>query len=248
MAARVHISDRKSLDSLAEFRRVNVEGAVGLALQAAAAGVKRFVFISSIKVNGEFTEVGRLFTEGDSPAPKDAYGISKHEAEQSLCRIAAETGMEVVIIRPPLVYGPEVKANFDSMMRCLASGVPLPLAGVIRNRRSFVALDNLLDFIVTSLNHPASANQTFLVSDGEDLSTAELLQRMGAEMGHPARLFQVPQIVLKLGATALNSPAIYHRLCGSLRLDTTKSRKVLGWTPPVSVDDGLRRAAEGFRR
>jgi len=155
--------------------------------------------------------------------------------------------MEVVIIRPPLVYGPGVKANFESMMRWLARGVPLPLAAVTQNRRSLVALENLVDLIMTCLSHPAAANQTFLVSDGEDLSTASLLRRMGAALGHPARLFYVTPSLLKLGAQVVNKPGIYQRLCGSLQLDIAKTRQVLGWTPPVSVDEGLRRAAEGFR-
>jgi len=198
-------------------------------------------------VNGEFTEAGQPFTADDVPAPEDAYGVSKHEAEQLLRQIAAETGMEVVIIRPPLVYGPGVKANFQSMMRWLARGVPLPLVAVTENRRSLVALGNLVDLIVTCLNHPAAANQTFLVSDGEDLSTAELLKRLGAAMGHPARLFYLPTGLLKLGVAVVRKPGIYQRLCGSLQLDIAKTRQLLGWNPPVSVDDGLRRAAEGFR-
>lgn len=247
LAARVHLMNDKSSDPLAEFRRVNVEGTANLARQAAAAGVRRFVFLSSIKVNGEFTEAGHPFTADDVPAPEDPYGVSKHEAEQLLRHIAAETGIEVVIIRPPLVCGPGVKANFESMMRWLSRGVPLPLAAVTQNRRSLVALDNLVDLIVTCLSHPTAANQTFLVSDGEDLSTANLLRRMGAAMGHPARLFYLPPAFLKLGATLLNKPGIYQRLCGSLQLDIAKTRQLLGWTPPVSVDEGLRRAAEGFR-
>ena len=247
LAARVHVMNDKSSDPLAEFRRVTVEGTAALARQAAVAGVRRFVYLSSVKVNGEFTEAGHLFTADDAPAPEDPYGVSKHEAEQLLRQIADETGMEVVIIRPPLVYGPGVKANFESMMRWLARGVPLPLAAVTQNRRSLVALDNLMDLIVTCLNHPAAANQTFLVSDGEDLSTAQLLKRMSAAMGKPARLFDVPPGLLKLGATLLNKPGIYQRLCGSLQLDIAKTRQLLDWTPPVSVDEGLRRAAEGFR-
>jgi nucleoside-diphosphate-sugar epimerase len=237
----------KSPDPLAEFRRVNVAGTAALARQAAVAGVRLFVFLSSVKVNGEFTEAGHPFTADDVPAPEDPYGVSKLEAEQLLRQIAAETGMEVVIIRPPLVYGPGVKANFESMMRWLARGVPLPLAAVTENRRSLVALDNLVDLIVTCLNHPAAANQTFLVSDGEDLSTAQLLKRMGAALGRPARLFYLPPTLLKLGASVLNRPGIYQRLYGSLQLDIAKTRQLLGWTPTMSVDDGLRRAAESFR-
>lgn len=247
LAARVHVMNDKSTDPLREFRRVNVEGTANLARQAAAAGVRRFVSLSSVKVNGEATQVGHPFAADDTPSPDDPYGISKHEAELVLRQIAKETGMEVVIIRPPLVYGPGVKANFASMMRWLSRGIPLPLAAVTHNRRSLVALDNLVDLIVTCLNHPAAANQTFLVSDGEDLSTAELLKRMGAAMGHPARLFYLPPVLLKLGASVLNKPGIYQRLCGSLQLDIAKTRQLLGWTPPVSVDEGLRRAAEGFR-
>ncbi len=247
-AARVHILNDKSTDPLAEYRRVNVEGTVNLARQAAAAGVRRFVFLSSIKVNGELTVAGQSFTADDVPAPQDAYGISKHEAEQSLRQIAEETGMEVVIIRSPLVYGPGVKANFAAMMRWLVRGLPLPLSAVTQNRRSLVALDNLIDLIVTCLDHPAAANQTFLASDGEDLSTADLLRRMGGAMGRAARLFYVPTACLKLAAHLVNKPGIYQRVCGSLQLDITKTRQLLGWVPPVSVNEGLRRAAEGLYR
>jgi nucleoside-diphosphate-sugar epimerase len=247
LAARVHVMNDKSSDPLAEFRRINVEGTANLARQAAASGVRRFVYLSSIKVNGEFTEVEHPFSADDAPAPEDPYAVSKYEAEQALRQIADDTGMEVVIIRPPLVYGPGVKANFESMMRWLSRGVPLPLAAVTANRRSLVALDNLVDLIVTCLSHPAAANQTFLVSDGEDLSTADLLGRMGAALGHPARLFYVPPPLLKLGARLVQKPGIYQRLCSSLQLDVAKTRQMLGWIPPVSVNEGLRRAAEGFR-
>lgn len=246
-AARVHVISDKNSDHSADFHSVNVESTVAFARQAAVAGVKRFVFLSSAKVNGEFTQVGQLFTEGDAPAPEGPYSVSKHEAEKSLRHIAAETGMEVVIIRPPLVYGPGVKANFESMVRWLKRGVPLPLAAVTQNRRSLVALDNLVDLIMTCLNHPAAANETFLVSDGDDLSTVQLLKRMGAAIGRPVRLFYVKPALLKLGAGVLSRPGIYQRLCGSLQLDITKTRQLLGWTPPVTVAEGLRRTAEGFR-
>jgi nucleoside-diphosphate-sugar epimerase len=247
LAARVHVMNEKSSDPMTEFRRVNVEGTTALARQAAAAGVKRFIFLSSIKVNGEHSESGQPFTANDAPRPEDPYGISKYEAEKILQAIAAETAMEVVIIRPPLVYGPGVKANFESMMHWLSRGLPLPLSAITENRRSLVAIDNLVDLVMTCLDSPNAANQTFLVSDGEDLSTAQLLERMGVEMGKPARLFYLPSALLKLGSILLNQPSTYQRLCGSLQLDITKTRQLLGWTPLVTVQEGLRRAAEGYR-
>lgn len=246
-AARVHVMNETSTDALAEFRRVNVDATANLARQAAAAGVRRFVFMSSIKVNGESSKAGQFFTSQTIPAPVDPYGVSKLEAEQVLRQISSETKMEVVIIRPPLVYGPGVKGNFESMIRWLARGVPLPLAAVTDNRRSLVALDNLIDLIVTCLSHPKAANQTFSVSDGEDLSTADLLKRMSAALGRPPRLFYVPTLLIKLGASVLRKPGIYQRLCGSLQVDINKTRQQLDWQPPVSVDEGLRRTAEGFR-
>lgn len=247
LAARVHVMEDTATDPLVEFRRVNVQGTLNMACQAAAAGVRRFVFVSSIKVNGESTELIRPFTADDEPAPLDPYGVSKMEAEQGLRKIALETGMDVVIIRPPLVYGPGVKANFQAMMRWLARGVPLPL-GAIHNRRSMVALDNLVDLIVTCIDHTAAANQIFLVSDGEDLSTTQLLQRMGRALGKPARLVPVPARLLKAGAALVGKPAIAQRLCGSLQVDISKTQQLLGWVPPLSVDEGLKRAAEGYLR
>lgn len=246
-AARVHVMNDQSADPLAEFRKVNVEGTLNLARQAAAAGVRRFVFISSIKVNGEGTEPGKPYTADDVPAPSDPYGISKLEAEQGLLRLAAETGMEVAIIRPVLVYGPGVKANFLSMMRWLGKGVPLPL-GAIHNKRSLVALDNLVDLVITCLDHPAAANQVFLVSDGEDLSTSELLRHMGQALGKPARLLPVPESWLNLGAALLGKRNVAQRLCGSLQVDIGKTRRLLGWNPPLTVDQGLKKAAEGMNK
>lgn len=245
-AARVHVMHDAVNDPLDEFRRVNVAGTLNIARQAASSGVKRFVFISSIKVNGEETPLGKPFKVDDSPAPVDPYGISKMEAELGLRKLAKETGMEVVIIRPPLVYGPGVKANFQTMMRWLARGVPLPL-GAIYNKRSLVALDNLVDLIVTCVDHPRAANQTFLAGDGEDLSTTELLQRMAKAMGKTARLIPLPAQLLTLGASLLGKRALAQRLCGSLQVDISKTRDVLGWTPPISVDEGLRRAATGTK-
>ena len=244
-AARVHVMQEAVADPLAEFRRVNVEGTLNLARQAAAAGVRRFVFVSSIKVNGEATQLGAPFTADDAPAPLDAYGVSKMEAEQALRKIARQTGIEVAIIRPPLVYGPGVKANFAAMMRWLKRGVPLPL-GAIRNQRSLVALDNLVDLIVTCLSHPAAANQTFLASDGEDVSTTELLRRMGQALGHPALLIPLPASVLKVAAALVGKSDVAQRLCGSLQVDISKTRQLLGWTPPLSLDEGLNKAAEGI--
>jgi len=241
-AARVHVMNDLSANPLAEFRTVNVDGTLNLAQQAAAAGVKRFVFISSIKVNGEGTLRGNPYTAFDTPAPEDPYGISKMEAEQGLRLIADETGMEVVIIRPVLVYGPGVKANFLSMMRWVHKGIPLPL-GAINNSRSLVSLDNLVDLIVTCIDHPAAANQTFLVSDGEDLSTTELLRRVGAALGKPARLLPVPPKLLEFGASLLGKKAVAQRLLGSLQVDISHTCSTLGWKPPVTVDEALAKTA-----
>ena len=241
LAARVHVMKDTEADPLSAFRSVNVEGTVNLARQAAASGVKRFMFISSVKVNGERTQPGRVFTEADAPNPQDAYGLSKHEAEQGLRRLSVETGMEVVIVRPPLVYGPGVKANFAALMRAVWRGLPLPL-GAVHNQRSLVALDNLVDFIVTCITHPQAANQTFLVSDGQDLSTTELVRGMAQAAGVPARLLPVPVWALQAGASLLGKGDAVRRLCGNLQVDTSKARSLLDWVPPLSVEEGLRRA------
>lgn len=245
-AARVHIMHDAAADPLAEFRRVNVEGTLNLARQAAASGVKRFVFVSSIKVNGEATRTGVPFTADDAAAPQDAYGLSKYEAEIGLHQLAAMTGMEIVIVRPPLVYGPGVKANFAAMMRLLSSGLPLPLGAVNGNRRSLVALDNLGDLLLKCIDYPAAVNQTFLVSDGEDLSTTELLRRAGRVMGKQGWLLPVPPKLLQFAANTLGKADVAQRLLGSLQVDITKTRELLGWTPPISVNEGLRRAAQGL--
>jgi nucleoside-diphosphate-sugar epimerase len=226
---------------LGEFRRVNVDSTLNLARQAAAVGVRRFVFVSSVKVNGEATLPGQAFTERDAPAPQDPYGQSKDEAEIGLRELAADTGMEVVIIRPTLVYGLGVKANFAALMRAVQRGWPLPL-GAVHNQRSLVALDNLVDLIVTCLDHPAAANQTFLVSDGQDLSTTELVRGMAQAAGVPARLLPVPVWALQAGASLLGKGDAVQRLCGNLQVDISKARSLLGWVPPVSVEEGLRRA------
>jgi UDP-glucose 4-epimerase len=245
-AARVHVMNDTEVDPLAAFRRVNVEGTLNLARHAANRGVRRFIFVSSIKVNGEGTPPGVAYLPEDTPAPKDPYGISKMEAEQGLRDLSAETGMEVVIIRPVLVYGPGVKANFRSMMRWLDKGVPLPF-GAIHNSRSLVALDNLVDLILTCIDHPAAANQTFLVSDDEDLSTTQLLRKMASALGRPARLLPIPSWVLGGAATLLGRKNLSNRLCGSLRVDISKTRSLLGWSPPVSADAALKATAQNFR-
>lgn len=239
-AARVHMMDEQAADPLAAFREVNTFGTVNLARQAALAGVKRFIFISSIKVNGESTASGELFRYDDVPQPEDAYGISKVEAEAGLKQIATETGMEVVIIRPPLVYGPGVKANFAAMMKLAQKNLPLPL-GAIHNKRSLVALDNLVDLIVTCIDHPKAANQTFLVSDDQDVSTTELLQMMTRAAGKTPWLIPLPVSWLKLAAKLTGKQAVIDRLCGNLQVDISHTKDTLGWRPPVSVEEGIAR-------
>lgn len=245
LAARVHIMNEVSPDRIMEFRRVNVDATANLAKQAALAGVRRFIYLSSIKVNGEFTKAGYPFTADDVPDPLDPYSVSKYEAEILLRQIARETSMEVVILRPPLVYGPRVGANFESMMRWLKRGIPMPLGAIRQNQRSMVALGNLVDLIMVCLNHPAAANQIFLASDGDDLSTVALLQRMANALGVKARLFNVSPILLKFGAKLLGKESVYLRLCESLQIDMTKTRQLLNWNPPLSVDIGLQLAAKG---
>lgn len=244
-AARVHVMAENSKDSLEEFRKINVSSTGNLARQAAKAGVKRFIFLSSIKVNGEKTLPGSPFTEEDLPDPQEPYAISKYEAELALQQLSRETGMEVVIIRPPLVYGPGVKANFRSMMHWLYKGIPLPLGAVV-NKRSLLALDNLVDFIVTCVDHAAAANQTFLISDGEDLSTTELLRRMSKALGKSIWLLPVPVNLLLFLARRVGKYGAIQRLCRSLQVDGGKAHELLGWEPPISASEGLRRTAEAY--
>lgn len=244
-AARVHVMNETAADPLALFREVNTAGTLNLARQAAAAGVRRFIFISSIKVNGESTVPGQCFRPDDAPHPLDPYGVSKHEAEQGLLALSGQSAMEVVIIRPVLVYGPGVKANFLQLMRVLSRGIPLPL-GAIDNRRSLVSLGNLVDLIRVCIDHPAAANQVFLVSDGDDLSTSGLARKLTTHLRAANRLIPVPPSVLSFGASLLGRKAAAQRHLGSLCVDISKNRERLQWTPPVSVDEGLRETVEHF--
>lgn len=244
LAARVHVMNDRSKDPLAEFRKANVVATCLLARQAAKAGVQRFVYVSSVKVNGEATLTGMAFTENNVSNPQDAYAVSKWEAERVLMQIAAETGMEVVIIRPPLVYGPGVKANFATLMHAVSKRWPMPLAA-IHNSRSFVGVDNLVDFIHCCATHPNAANQTFLISDGADVSTTQLIKELATVLNVRPNLWAVPQWMLELGGALLGKRAAVERVCGNLQVDISKARMLLDWHPPVSLQEGLRRAAEG---
>ena len=238
LAARVHVTREGSANPLDEFRRVNVAGTESLLRHAGAAGVRRVVYLSSLKVNGE----SGTYSEVDAPRPEDPYAISKYEAEQIVASIGRATRMEVVIVRPPLVYGPGARANFHALLRAVRRGVPLPL-GAIMNRRSLVGLENLVDFIITCITHPAAAGQTFFVSDGDDLSTAELVRRIARTFDRPARLLWIPAPLLYAAATLFGQRVRARKLFGSLAVDISKARRVLGWTPPYTVDDELRRIA-----
>jgi nucleoside-diphosphate-sugar epimerase len=245
LAARVHVMRDAARDPLAEFRRVNVEGTLNLARQAAQAGARRFVFMSTLKVNGEATPATAPFTEDAAPAPQDAYAISKFEAEQGLLKLAETTEMTVVIIRPPLVYGPGVKGNFAAMASWLRRGLPLPL-GAVANRRSLIALDNLVDFVALcadSEKSPRAANKVFLIADGEDVSTPELLRRVARAYDVKARLLSVPPVWLYAGARLLGKSALAERLLGSLTVDVSRARELLGWRPVSSMDEQLRKMA-----
>jgi nucleoside-diphosphate-sugar epimerase len=240
-AARVHIMKDAAIAPLSVYRKVNVDGTLNLATQAAAAGVRRFIFLSSVKVYGESTVEGYAFHADKEPAPVDSYGISKLEAERGLQAIATQTGMEVVIIRPPLVYGKGVRGNFSALMQAVVWGIPMPL-GAINNRRSLVALDNLVDLILTCLEHPNAGNQIFLVCDGEDLSTPDLILRMAFAMNKTAYLISLPLGFLWFVAKVLGKSDALQRLCGNLQVDISKTKSMLDWKPPISLNEGLRRA------
>ncbi|MEW7858190.1 SDR family oxidoreductase [Pseudomonas chlororaphis] len=244
-AARVHVMNESVKDVLSEFRKINVDGTLRLARHAADAGVKRFIFVSSIKVNGESTILGRPFRADDPSSPCDPYSVSKYEAEEALKKLGHNTGMEIVIIRPPLVYGRGVKANFLGMLNLIYKGIPLPL-GAIRNRRSLVAIGNLVSLIVTCIDHPAASNQTFLVSDGEDVSTTQLLRRLAKALGRPARLLPLPRWLLSWGGAVLGREAVLSRVCGSLQVDIEKNSALLGWKPIFSMEETIRQTADHY--
>lgn len=243
LAARVHVMRETSSDPLMDFRITNSEGTARLALQAASAGVKRFVFLSTIGVNGCST-VAKPFTEEDDPAPHNIYSISKREAEDRLAEIAVETGMEIVVVRAPLVYGPGNPGNFLSLLRIVARGIPLPLASV-NNRKSFLYVGNLVDVLVTCASHPG-ARGIYLVSDGEDISTPDLIRRVAAALGRPARLFRLPPSLIRFAGKVFGKSSAVEQLVDSLKIDSSKIRRELEWKPPYSMNDGLKQTAEWY--
>lgn len=245
MAARVHVMSESSNDPLAQFSVVNKDTTLALARMAADAGVKRFIFISSVKVNGEMTELNKPFKPADQYIPTDPYGLSKFEAEQGLLALAKATCMDVVIIRPPLVYGPGVRANFASMMKWINKGVPLPF-GAIHNQRSLVALDNLVSFIIHCINHPQAANEVFLISDGEDVSTTQLLRKVAKAFGKSTWLVPVPLSLMNFAARLIGKGDMANRLFGSLQVDSSKARDLLGWMPITTMDEQLKKTADAY--
>jgi nucleoside-diphosphate-sugar epimerase len=240
LAARVHIMGDESTDALDIYRRTNTDSTLNLARQAAEAGIRRFIFLSSIKVNGESTNGRPPFSERDICQPSDPYAISKYEAEIGLRDISEETGMEVVIIRPPLIYGPGVKGNFVRMMNLVSKGVPLPL-GAVRNQRSLLAMENLVDFLIVCLNHPKAANETFLLSDGEDLSTTELIQKLAHSQGKNARLIPIPVKLMRFASVITGKKDVADRLFGSLQISSDKARQLMNWKPAIDMDGQLRK-------
>ncbi|MGC2048825.1 MAG: SDR family oxidoreductase [Gallionella sp.] len=245
LAARVHVMKDTAADPRAEFLKVHLHGTMNLARQAARTGVKRFVYVSSIKVNGEETHGQRCYVEQDTPAPQDSYGVSKWQAEQALRRIAQETKLEVVIVRPPLVYGPGVKGNFISLLAALENGIPLPLAGA-NNKRSMVYVGNLASALIACATHAAAVGQTYLVRDGEDVSTALLVEKIAGALGRKPRSFNLPSGLLRAAAKVLKRSAQVDRLFGSLRVNDAKLRNELGWVPPYTLEQGLRITADWY--
>lgn len=245
-AARVHQMDDSSPDSLEEYRSVNTEGTMKLAQQAVDAGVKRFIFISSIKVNGEYTEFNKPFKSSDIRRPQGFYAVSKSEAELRLLKLSEETGLEVVIVRPTLVYGPGVKANFVSLMNFVSKGVPLPFGCITDNKRSLVSITNLVDLIVTCIDHPKAANQVFLVSDDHDVSTYEMVREMALALGKATWQLLMPLWCYKLAGKVFNKSDVVDRLIGSLQVDISHTKETLGWVPPQSLHEGFKQTAEAF--
>lgn len=246
-AARVHVMNEVDEDPLEAFREINVRGTLQLAQAAAKSGVKRFIFVSSIKVNGEST-TGRLpYQSSDTPNPEDPYGISKAEAEEGLKKLAEETGMDVIIIRPPLVYGPGVKANFAAMLKLASTGVPLPFGCIKNNQRSMVYVENLISLIIECINNINAANQTFLISDDDDLSTKAFVQGLSKALGKSSFMLPVPNTIFSLAGKVLGKSAIIDRLCGSLQVDINQTKNTLNWQPPYSVEQGFAATANAFK-
>jgi nucleoside-diphosphate-sugar epimerase len=244
LAGRAHVMRERDPDPLEAFRAANLEPTMQLAHWAVEAGVKRFIFISSIKVNGEETMRNGVFKPNDVPRPREPYSVSKYETEKALLSFTRRTQLEVIIIRPPLVYGPGAKGNFAALLKCINQGIPLPLSAITNNRRSLVSLHNLMDLIVRCMVHPNASNQIFLASDGDDLSTHELILRISQALGVAPRLFYVPNLALKASALIINKFDLYKRLCSSLQVDISKNQTLLDWTPPISVNEGILKAIQ----
>lgn len=244
LAARVHVMKEAAADPLAAFRQVNVDGTLALARQAADKGIKRFIFLSTIKVNGERTS-DIPFSESDDPDPQDDYGLSKYEAEKGLWHIASGSALQVVVIRCPLVYGPHVKGNFIRLLHLINKGIPLPLASV-KNRRSMISLDNLVDFLTHCIDNKSAAGETFCLSDGHDLATAELIRRLSEKMGKTPRLLPVPAWLLFQIGRLTGMQSVVERLCGSLQVDSSKARQLTAWKPPYTIDEQLKKTVSWF--
>ncbi|MGR5208785.1 UDP-glucose 4-epimerase family protein [Vibrio sp. PNB23_22_7] len=246
LAARVHVMNDDTIDPLEEYREVNTYGTVNLAKQAATSGVKRFIFVSSIKVSGESTRQDYPFYHDDERLPQDFYGQSKAEAELELFKLSKESDLEIVVIRPTLVYGPGVKANFASLMTLVSKGIPLPFGCIKNNKRSLVSVDNLVDLIVTCIDHSKAANQVFLVSDDHDVSTSEMVRHMAQALGKPTWQLPVPVWCYKLAGKVFNKSDVVDRLTGSLQVDISHTKETLGWEPPQSLQEGFKQTAEAF--
>lgn len=244
-AARVHQMEESEACALEAYRDINTRGTVHLAKQAAKAGVKRFVFVSSVKVNGEQSKPNTPFLPNYELIPQDAYGLSKYEAEMQLKQLSIETDLEIVIVRPPLVYGPGVKENFLSMMRWVKKGIPLPL-GAIHNKRSLVYIDNLVNLLVTCCSHPNAVGETFMVSDDQDISTTQLLKLITAEMERQCVLIPVPMKIINFVTMVLRKPYLYPKICGNLQVDISKTKMVLGWSPPVPLKQGVNQTVRAY--